>query len=587
MTNPRSAYKSEQWDSVVHLGKNALESSSTTSKERQETYLLVGSALRKLNRIDEAINILKKGVAEFPTVAGLHHNLGNCYRAQKLDNKWPVIMCYIRAQELGLKSGALATSLARTYQDMSLSGLAYKTITTWLESKGAQEMPRVDALTLLIELVGIVLEEADSERIGTWCLDNFGELAKHSREGQLSLAIYKARMGDIKEAKELFNAAKRSLIEEQEKNLILGLRNEIGTNNEKSTINSGWNIACSLLKKGDMSSGWSFYNYGLHTPAPGLQRWQRALQKPFDSAEVPIWGGEPLNNRKLLIIGEQAIGDSVMFLQILPQILKESTNISLLIPERLVNIYKRTYPEISVYSDDDIDLIRKINTFDLQIPCGSIPSLRLQAWLYGGWDQVKLQTNKAKVNELKKRYRKDLKSNQPLIGISWAGGAMQSRKRVKSLTGDQFRSVFDAIPNARFVSLQYGRAENMVNEWKNSGYDVIYDNEINALLDMDTWLSQVECCDAVISIANTTIHGAGAIKKPTFCLQSRNSDWRWVDGMNQSYWYETVNTHWQSRDGSWSEAIEHAKAWFLTHSNETISKTTVLNTIQQKAFFAT
>ena len=74
----------------------------------------------------------------------------------------------------------------------------------------------------------------------------------------------------------------------------------------------------------------------------------------------------------------------------------------------------------------------------------------------------------------------------------------------------------------------------MVNEWRISGYDVIYDNEVNALLDMDTWLSQVECCDAVISIANTTIHGAGTIKKPTFCLQSRNSDWRWVDGLKHS-----------------------------------------------------
>ena len=33
---------------------------------------------------------------------------------------------------------------------------------------------------------------------------------------------------------------------------------------------------------------------------------------------------------------------------------------------------------------------------------------------------------------------------------------------------------------------------------------------------MDTWLSQVDAMDYVISVANTTIHGAGGLGKPTF-----------------------------------------------------------------------
>ena len=531
MTNIRSAYKKEQWDDVVKLGIIALRSESTDINDRKETYLLVGSALKNLNRLDEAIGFLNKGILEFPKLAGLHHNLGNCYRAQKLDNKWPAIKSYLKAQELGLNSCALATSLARTFQDISLSGLAYKTITTWLKSKPAQEMPNAEVLTLLIELAGTVLEEADSERIGTWCLDNLGEIVKNSRDGQASLSIYAARMGDIKEAKEWFSKSRASIIKEQEKRLLTGSPNKSETFDEQVFINAGWNLACALLKKGDMSAGWSLYNYGLQTPAPGLQRWQRALPKPFNSIEIPVWSGEPLNNKRLLIIGEQAIGDSMMFLQLLPQILKETTNITLLLPERLVNIYKRTYPKISIYSDANLDLIINSNDFDYQIPCGTIPSLRLEAWFNESWEQIKLQADTKKVNELKKKYREGLKNDQPLIGISWVGGGKESRKRVKSLTGEQFKEVFNAIPNARFISLQYGKAENMVNEWRISGYDVIYDNEVNALLDMDTWLSQVECCDAVISIANTTIHGAGTIKKPTFCLQSRNSDWRWVDGL--------------------------------------------------------
>ena len=40
----------------------------------------------------------------------------------------------------------------------------------------------------------------------------------------------------------------------------------------------------------------------------------------------------------------------------------------------------------------------------------------------------------------------------------------------------------------------------------------------------------IAAMDAVLSIANTTIHGAGGLGIPTMCLVSRQSDWRWMKG---------------------------------------------------------
>ena len=286
-----------------------------------------------------------------------------------------------------------------------------------------------------------------------------------------------------------------------------------------------------------------------------------------------MWDGEHLNNRRLLIIGEQAIGDTMMFLQLLPEILKESENITLLLPERLVPIYRRTYPSIKVYSDENLEALRKGEQLDLQIPCGSLPALRLQPWLKNKWTQVKLKSSTHKTKRFRNRYREGMSQKQPLIGISWSGGGKASRIRAKSLTTEQFKDVFKCFPEARFVSLQYGKAEQTISDWKHAGYDTIYDNDVNALKDMDSWLSQVDACDAVISVANTTIHGAGCIQKPTFCLQSRNSDWRWIDGLKHSYWYETVSTSWQSRDGSWHDAIKDSKCW-LEEQQTQVSKGT-------------
>ena len=79
--------------------------------------------------------------------------------------------------------------------------------------------------------------------------------------------------------------------------------------------------------------------------------------------------------------------------------------------------------------------------------------------------------------------------------------------------------------DCRFVSLQYGDdGPHLERFQKSCGIDVLHDDSIDALKDMDGWLSQVAAMDAVLSIANTTIHGAGGLGIPSMCLVSRQSD---------------------------------------------------------------
>ena len=80
---------------------------------------------------------------------------------------------------------------------------------------------------------------------------------------------------------------------------------------------------------------------------------------------------------------------------------------------------------------------------------------------------------------------------------------------------------------------------------------------------MDSWLSQVAACDAVISVANTTIHGSGGLNIPTLCLLSRFSDWRWFDdpSVDMSYWYPSVGIARESVDTGWDNAIQQARSW--------------------------
>jgi hypothetical protein len=86
---------------------------------------------------------------------------------------------------------------------------------------------------------------------------------------------------------------------------------------------------------------------------------------------------------------------------------------------------------------------------------------------------------------------------------------------------------------------------------------------VNPLKNMDVLLDQVAACDAVLSVANTTIHGAGGLNLPTLCLLSRHSDWRWFDApeVTRSYWYPSVGIARQAADGDWGAALQQARAW--------------------------
>ena len=83
---------------------------------------------------------------------------------------------------------------------------------------------------------------------------------------------------------------------------------------------------------------------------------------------------------------------------------------------------------------------------------------------------------------------------------------------------------------------------------------------------MDGWLVQVACCD-VVSVANTTIHGAGGLNIPTMCLLSLHSDWRWLDDplVERSYWYPSVGIARESKNMNWDDAFITVDHWF--HDN--------------------
>ena len=114
-----------------------------------------------------------------------------------------------------------------------------------------------------------------------------------------------------------------------------------------------------------------------------------------------------------------------------------------------------------------------------------------------------------------------------------------------------------------FVNLQYGDVNVVIKEWQNQGLSVVNEPSVNPLKNMEEWLNLVASCDAVLSVANTTIHGAGGLNIPTLCLLSLRSDWRWLNDTNvlRSYWYPSVGIARECKQEGWSTAFMQVRQW--------------------------
>ena len=381
-------------------------------------------------------------------------------------------------------------------------------------------------------------------------------------EYQYALSWVYTKKLDFLTAKSLFFKARTVL-----QSLYSFTEADAETAQNLNNINS-WNLSCALLSHQDFKDGWPLFEYGLRAGSNSPQKWQRAMPKPFTHQEIKIWRGEDLTSKHLLILEEQAVGDVMQFITLLPGILSEASSISILMSDRLIPIYERSFSQY--ISERRLRLIsflsianKKVDSsaFDYQTAIGSICAHRFtDIKEYSKYSPI-LKSNPVLTQQLRKDI--DKSSNKKIIGISWKGGGTPSRMTEKSIVPEQFISLFVDPDGFQLVDLQYGDTSVTLEKWHEIGFNVYHNDNINALKNLDDWLSLVDACDAVVSVANTTIHGAGGLHKPTMCLLSQQHDWRWFHDpkVTRSYWYSSVGIARQSANHNWDAAFRDVKEW--------------------------
>lgn len=301
-----------------------------------------------------------------------------------------------------------------------------------------------------------------------------------------------------------------------------------------------YNYACFLLSAKDRKNGPALYDTRWKTQ----DNRSRPLKLP-----LPLWQGQT-NGQKLIIWGEQGVGDQIFFANYLDILTRLGLSGTLVVNDRLEKLLQRSLPNWQCVSDlSSVDIVEH----DAHIPMGALvrtPALK--------WRTPYLKPDPVWRKTFRDRY--DRLPGKLKIGISWRGGTEPRLKARRSLPIKYLLALLDQ-QDVSFISLQYGdiQQETALAEEKN--LPLIVDTEAPPAGDIDIFAAQVAALDLVISVQNTSLHLAGALGIPVWGLPPYLADWRWgtEDDGAIGRAYTNLRIFRQGEPGGWQEQIDGVK----------------------------
>lgn len=290
-----------------------------------------------------------------------------------------------------------------------------------------------------------------------------------------------------------------------------------------------------LLAKGEYDRGWVEYQWRFNT---GDVKW------PIE--DKPLWQGEQLDNKTLLIWHEQGFGDSIQFIRFVNKINKGSGKLILLTDKKLTNLYKgiTCLDEIVIKLDSSLEL-------DYHFPIASLPilfnnsNLLIDSIPYLSFD-----------NNRKEYWSNRFMNNKNLkVGIVWSGNPKYKADKLRSPGLDVVAPIFD-IPNIDFYSLQRGDGKLLLENHPAAKKLIDFTDEIADFYDDAAFMQNL---DLVITSDTATVHLAGALGIKTWCLLPYSPDWRWKMSGTSCDWYNTVYLIRQPKYKDWDSVIDIVK----------------------------
>jgi tetratricopeptide (TPR) repeat protein len=291
-----------------------------------------------------------------------------------------------------------------------------------------------------------------------------------------------------------------------------------------------------LLLTGRYPEGWPLYEARLRQDGAA-----------YCAFPKPVWHGEDIRGKKLLVTAEQGFGDTIQFCRYLPLVHAMGAELIVEVPRSLAALVSTLKCPVTIVAQG-----ATLPEFDTYCAMLSLPHIFKTRIETIPAEAPYLFSDAQKVGE----WRGKLGGKERLrVGLAWSGSARHKRDLIRSIPLETLLPLTGQA-EVEFHSLQkeYRQADG---EILNRHPEIRQHQD--TLGDFSDSAALVECMDLVISVDTSMAHLAGAMGKPVWVLLPFSPDFRWLLERKDSPWYPTARLYRQPGFDDWESVVAMAR----------------------------
>ncbi len=288
--------------------------------------------------------------------------------------------------------------------------------------------------------------------------------------------------------------------------------------------------------------------------------------------KAPVWKNEPLAGKRILLVGEQGLGDEFMFANILPDVQRAvgpEGKLQIAVDKRLVPLFARSFPEAEVGPYDDRQIIEPDGKKELRfIPWATekgepdffSPMGTALQYYRRRIEDFPHQTFLTTDHQTRAGLRAQLEGfgPGPYVGICW-------RSMVLGLKRGKYYSPLDSwgpilkTPGVTFVNLQYGDCEDeLARAEQLHGIKIHRIDGLDLKNDIDGAAALSAAVDLVISAPTAAAAAAGAVGTEVWFLTAGRT-WPQL-GTEEFPWYRKSRVFSAEKFADWTALMPQVGA---------------------------